>query len=214
MNIYIVFEDGENNIKYFYIIEQGIDHSKMIIKNIYTTTMVDTANALERFFRYDEEFELDNIKRRLFNIINDIEVITDKEYLQAKITEYLDKSDKQKPLVDTYIDTKKYTYKGVEYNNLSQVAKVADVNYHKLWERVKYGITIDKAVEAIKSSSNKSKSKSKKGNYKVKHYEYAGVETTLKELSELSGINENTLWNRINRANMTVEQAIETPVKK
>ena len=60
--MYIALEDISEGIVFLYIIEQEIKNGNLKIKNIYTHTIVHEANILERFFRYDAEFEKDNIK--------------------------------------------------------------------------------------------------------------------------------------------------------
>lgn len=93
MFIYIIYEDTTEKITYMYAIEQEIKVNLMQIKNIYSTTIVDESNSLERFFRYDEQFEQENLEKRLNTLISKINVIVDKEYLQKKITEYLKNND-------------------------------------------------------------------------------------------------------------------------
>lgn len=93
MTMYIVYEPEHEKIIYMYMIEQGIENNEVKIENIYTTTIVDKRNTLARFFRYDEEFERETLTTRLQEIIRAIPVIPEKEYLQRKITEYLEKEE-------------------------------------------------------------------------------------------------------------------------
>lgn len=220
MNIYIIYKQYDEKISWFYIIEQGIDKNKMKIENLYTTTYIDKYNLLERFFKYDKEFEKDNVKR-LFSLIDAIQVIPEKDYLKSKITEYFEKDEKAKAeyiahleagfkepikhleIVDT---SAKYAYKGKEYDCLSELAKDLGISYKSLWSRIHRGTPLEKAIE---------KTIAKKGiKAKLpKLYEYMGEKLTLEELSELSGISATAIYQRI-KAGKSVQEAVETPAQR
>ena len=99
------------------------------------------------------------------------------------------------------INLLEYEYKGKIYNTIKDIAKEAGVKYEPLWERLKKGMSPDEAVQDMLNKNLTALPR--------KTYKYAGEEVTLNQLSELSGIPEQTIWNRINRSGQTVEEAIE-----
>lgn len=86
----------EDNITFLYVIEQEIKNNKLRVKNIYTDTIVEDNHILAKFFRYDESFQRENLSIRLFDIIDDVQVIIDKEYLKEKILDYLEREEEKK----------------------------------------------------------------------------------------------------------------------
>lgn len=104
--LYIAYENKANHIIFLYVIEQEIKNNKLSIKNIYSDVMVGERNILARFFRYDREFQQENLKERLIKAINAIPVIIEKEYLRNKILEYLENEEEQNEFVKEIFDNK------------------------------------------------------------------------------------------------------------
>lgn len=148
MTIYLVYVNETEGITYMYMIEQGIENNALKIENIYTTTIVAEKNTLARFFRYDEEFEKETLTTRLNEIIRVLPVIPEKDYLQRKITEYLEKEEIQvKPtLVYENLDEGRQGKKravvcnGKTYKTVKEFVEEYDLNYNTVTTYLNRGI--------------------------------------------------------------------------
>lgn len=215
MFIYIVRADFINNCEFLFGIEQEIKDSKMQIKNIYSTTIVNMANILERFFRYDEDFEKEYVRNVLESSIDMLDVIVDKEYLKEKIKAYFKTSDvleltettempKLSELVKKVEENKYknkneevlFNFRGKEYTSYKDFAKDYKLCYATVLRRVKTGATLDELVE------KKRKPKTT--------YMYNGKLYTISELSKFSSVSLGTLANRIYMG-WDIEKAVTTP---
>ena len=58
--IYIIVKFKNIYINKIYLIEQQIINNSLSIKDIYTTTIVEKDNPLERFYKYDLDYEKEN----------------------------------------------------------------------------------------------------------------------------------------------------------
>lgn len=93
------------------------------------------------------------------------------------------------------------------YKSISEFAKALGSTPSYIHTLLKQGQTPEEIYERyINGEKYKRKTATKK-------YLYAGQELTLKELSELSGINYKTIWSRIEDKGWSVEQAVEQPVE-
>lgn len=90
--IYIIVKFKNIFINKIYLIEQQIINNSLSIKDIYTTTIVEKDNPLERFYKYDLDYEKENIEKNLIEIIEKIPVIFEKELLIEKIKEIIEKN--------------------------------------------------------------------------------------------------------------------------
>lgn len=215
MFIYIIRADFINNCEFLFGIEQEIKDSKMQIKNIYSTTIVNLANIFERFFRYDEDFEKKYVRNVLESSIDMLDVIVDKEYLKEKIKAYFKTSDvleltetteipKLSELVKKVEENKYknkneevlFNFRGKEYTSYKDFAKDYKLCYTTVLRRVKTGATLDELVD------KKRKPKTK--------YMYNGKLYTISELSKFSSVSVGTLANRI-YLGWDIEKAITTP---
>ena len=158
--LYFVIEDFNNKIASFYIIEQKIEDGKVIIENIYTTTIVPDRNVLCDFFKYNETWERNNI---LTNLCENIDYHLN----------YVMNSEKFHNDIELCL------------NNIKEAQKLEE--------------------------SNKMLNKFNKNFEKPKMLKKINKKINLKELAKQTGIPYNTLWNRINRAGMTVEEATAKP---
>lgn len=84
----------EEDLTCLYVIEQEVKNNKVVIKNIYSETFIDKHTVLAKFFRYDRQFQEENLRKRLLETIDSVKVIIDKEYLKGKILEYLDRNER------------------------------------------------------------------------------------------------------------------------
>ena len=91
--IYIIVKFKNIYINKIYLIEQQIINNSLSIKDIYTTTIVEKDNPLERFYKYDLDYEKENIEKNLIEIIEKIPVIFEKELLIEKINDLMSKED-------------------------------------------------------------------------------------------------------------------------
>lgn len=91
--IYIIVKFKNIYINKIYLIEQQIINNSLSIKDIYTTTIVEKDNPLERFYKYDLDYEKENIEKNLIEIIEKIPVIFEKELLIEKINDFMGKED-------------------------------------------------------------------------------------------------------------------------
>ena len=221
--MYIGVKSFTEGILFFYVIEQQVKDGKLSIKNIYSDVLVEDSNILAKFFRYDKEFQEDNLRRRLLAHINFIPVIIEKEYLTGKITEYLDRNDRveevkelvekpkahfvkkeSKPKKATTIEP--VTVNGVTYNSKYAFARAFNIPQSSMFKYIEKGMSLEEILEMYKDGSPKRGAKPKN------KYEYLGDQFSMKELSELSGLSTGLLENRINMLGWTVEKAVETPL--
>lgn len=205
--IYITKEISNYNMLFIYFIEQELKNGKLAIKNIFSNTILkNDESIINYFFRYDEKFEKSNIQERLINIIKEIDVIIEKDYLISKIEEYLSYE-----MTELESITKKTTRGGKKipeeiicngkiYRSINQFIKENNLPHSSVWNQLKVGIKPEKILEKYKNGRTKSNL-----------YAYMGTKMTLRELSELSGLKEQLIYQRINNLNWSVEKAIETP---
>lgn len=214
MFIYIISLDYINNCNFLFGIEQEIKDSKMQIKNIYSTTIVNISNILERFFKYDEEFEKEYVRNVLESSINMLDVIVDKEYLKEKIKAYFETSDvleltktelMEKPKLSELVKKLEeknedeymlFKFRGKNYSSYKEFAKDYDLCYATVLRKIKTGATLEDLV------NKKRKEKTA--------YEYNGKIYTLTELGKISKVGYRALANRI-YLGWDVKKAVETP---
>lgn len=221
--MYIGVKDHTNSILYLYVIEQQVHDGKLSIKNIYSDTLVYNNSILARFFRYDKEFQEENLRNQLIGCINHIPVIIEKEYLIGKITEYLDRNDRveevkelvEKPtahFVKKESKPKKatnaepVTVNGITYSSKNAFATAFGIPQASMFKYIQKGMSLEEILEMYKDG------KPPRGAKPTRKYEYLGEQFTIKELAELSGLKQTTLEGRINQKGWTVERAVETPL--
>ena len=96
-----------------------------------------------------------------------------------------------------------YTVNGFT-GNLTQIAKHFDINYNTLLNRVNnLGWSIEKAIDTPIEEQKE-----------IKTYTVNEFTGTLKEIAEHFDVNYGTLINRINKQNLSIEEAINIPVKE
>lgn len=144
--IYIIVKFKNIFINKIYLIEQQIINNSLSIKDIYTTTIVEKDNPLERFYKYDLDYEKENIEKNLIEIIEKIPVIFEKELLIEKINDFMSKEKIEKSddfkisnndLVETKVlldDTLRrrgnpvpIIYKNKQYNSLSELSRKLNI---------------------------------------------------------------------------------------
>ena len=97
-----------------------------------------------------------------------------------------------------------YTVNGFT-NNLRQIAKHFNINYITLRNRLKYGWSIEDAVNTpIKEQKEK----------EIKIYTVNGFTGTLKEIAEHFDVNYGTLRDRINKQGMSIEKAVNISIRE
>lgn len=104
-----------------------------------------------------------------------------------------------------YSSTSCIEYKGKTLT-VREWAKEIGMHYSSLLGRLNSGMSIELAIE---TPININRQKGRR--LSSKKYEYNGKLYTISELSEMSGISDNTLFSRFERG-MSVKSAIETPV--
>jgi hypothetical protein len=151
--IYVILEDFTNKITYFYMIEQKLENEEIIVNNIYHATYVSTDNILERFFHYNKEFEEENLNIRLKFLIENINVIFEKEYLLEKINEYLSLEDNIKS-IKKETKRRKYAKREYVYNGkkvtLKELEKITGVQGYLIVQRLGHGWSLEKAISEPK----------------------------------------------------------------
>ena len=232
-------DDSEDEIFFLYVIEQEIKNGKLNIKNIYTEAITQTGTILADFFKYDKEFQEKNLRRRLIDNIDNIDVIIDKEYLKEKIREYLDREDIDtveesniieeiekdkdiKPIAEIHFPRKsvkmggyqvgqKITCNGVEYKSKSAFINAYNLPHTSVWTLLSQGKSPEEIVEMYKGKERQILQR--RGRH-AKRYEYEGELLTARELSELSDVPAKIIRQRIEDYNWSVKDAVETPTSK
>ena len=144
--IYIIVKFKNIYINKIYLIEQQIINNSLSIKDIYTTTIVEKDNPLERFYKYDLDYEKENIEKNLIEIIEKIPVIFEKELLIEKINDFMskekiEKSDDLKISNNDLVETKvllddrlrrrgtpvPIIYENKQYNSLSELSRELNI---------------------------------------------------------------------------------------
>lgn len=161
--IYIILENEISMILKAYVLEQKIEKDKLFIDNIYSSIIVDKQNELEPFFRYLEDFEVNNIENNLLKVIDEIPIIFEKDYLKDKIKEFI-YLIKNEDIVE-----KKFEVDGKRYNSLNKIAKINNIPRSTLVYRLGKGDTIEQAI------NKKSNYKPKGGNIKSIEITYDGI---------------------------------------
>ena len=98
----------------------------------------------------------------------------------------------------------KYEYKGKMYY-IDELAKMSEVSHWTIRMRLEKGWTVKEAVETPTRANI---------NQRYGCYSYKGKEYSLKELSKISGLTRKQLYKRIWECGWTIEEAVETPLKK
>lgn len=206
--IYIGFEDGDSDITFTYIIEQEIRNNEIYIKNIYSNTKVGQKNILESFFKYNKDFEMDNLKNRLLNLIDKIDVIIEKKYLKSKITEYLENKAESEDTIKIKSGhiTEMVCY-GQKYESIKKFCEDYKIPLQSYYNNKRKGMSNEEIFDKYVNSERKERQEY------INMYEYEGQQMSLEELSQLSGIKKHTIYQRLLKG-WSVVDAVETPVMK
>lgn len=94
------------------------------------------------------------------------------------------------------------SYKGKAYRKWSELARDYKISPELMFKRLNRGWNLSEALE-IPSNLNK--------HLKVKLYKYNGKLYTVKQLSEISGISEKNIYERLKRG-WDIESAVEIPL--
>ena len=215
--IYIIVKFKNIFINKIYLIEQQIINNSLSIKNIYTTTIVEKDNPLERFYKYDLDYEKENIEKNLIEIIEKIPVIFEKELLIEKIKDFMSKEKIEKSddirilnedlpeavvLVDD-VSRKKGTpvpiiYENKRYNSLSELSRE---------------LNIPKTTLAYKLNKNKSLSDAR-GSKNAIPVEYNGtIYPSQSQFVKEFGIAHGTFDNKIKQG-MSIDEIVRRYSKK
>lgn len=169
MFLYLGYTDEKYGITYLFGIEQKIVNNKMQIENIYTGIDVSLENPLERFFKYDEDFMKDILNKKMNELIDNIDVIYEKEYLKGKIQEYLEekieKSTEPKPISvrktghirGGYQTRKQIKYNGVVYPSYTKFLNAYGLNAGTVGNRLEDGWTYDEIVKKYGKTNRREK---------------------------------------------------------
>lgn len=103
----------------------------------------------------------------------------------------------------------KLSYNGKQYKSLTDLARKNNIDKNVLLNRIFNGWTLEEAVELPQQKRNE---KGKKI-FKVKLYLYNGKLYSIRQLSDITRINESTIRNRLKRG-WSIEETIGIPVSK
>lgn len=198
--LYVVLEEPYNNITRIYIIEQELVKNEAKLKNIYSTVEVDWKNPLEKFFRYNEEFERDNVRHCLCGgLMMKLPYAINANELRKQIDEllYANKETVAEPVADVEEEQIEETQ---PTQTISELAKQHGIAYNTLWGRIRNKhMSVEEAL-AIGNTRAKSK--------KTKHPDVTYEGKNLRELSKEYGIKYEKLWDRVHRQGRTIEEAL------
>lgn len=99
----------------------------------------------------------------------------------------------------------KFSYNGVQYKKLSDLAKRYKINPRLLYKRIADGWSLDEAVSIPRERTEKILNK--------QLYEYEGKLMSVEQLSQINGINKKNIYKRLARG-WSVEEAVEIPLAK
>lgn len=141
--IYLITRDTYQDIERFYIIEQKLEKGHIKIENVYTSVEVGNYNALHSFFKYNKEFERDNLTDYLSRIVDaSLGYIYDCDTLVEQIVDRLDGNNEIIGPVEVPPTTPVTGEK-----SLSELTIESKIPYNTLWNRVnRMGMSIEDAV--------------------------------------------------------------------
>lgn len=142
--LYVIVEDTIQDINRYYILEQKLVKGKVQIENIYSTTRVGYANDLERFFKYNKEYERMNIVDFLTDGLKDyLGFAINTEDLRQQIIDRLDGNNEVEAASVEAIPTTP----SIGNKTLTELAIELGMPYNTLWNRVhRKGMSIEDAV--------------------------------------------------------------------
>ena len=143
--LYVIVEDTIQDINRYYILEQKLVKGKVQIENIYSTTRVGYANDLERFFKYNKEYERMNIVDFLTDGLKDyLGFAINTEELRQQIIDKLDGNNEDEHSAVEAIEVTNV----VGDKSLSELARELSIPYNTLWNRVhRKGMSVAEAIE-------------------------------------------------------------------
>lgn len=145
--LYVIIRNTTVGIRRYYILEQRVVKNEIKIENIFSTVVVDKTNELERFFKYNEDFELDNLTLMLTETLNcTMSYAINAKALQQRIFDKLHE-DNLEPLEDTATIDDTFSEK-IKGKKLKQIAEEFDIPYNTLWSRInRKGKTLEEAIK-------------------------------------------------------------------
>ena len=99
----------------------------------------------------------------------------------------------------------KFSYNGVQYKKLSDLAKRYKINPRLLYKRIAHGWSLDEAVSIPRERKEKILNK--------QLYKYKDKLMSVKQLSKISGINEKAIYKRLARG-WSIEESVEIPLSE
>jgi hypothetical protein len=141
--IYLITRDSYQDIERCYIIEQKLEKGHIKVENVYTSVEVGNCNALHSFFKYNKEFERNNLTDYLSRIIDvSLGYIYDCETLVEQIVDRLDGNNERIEPVEVPPTTPVAGEK-----SLSELARELKIPYNTLWNRVhRKGMSVEAAI--------------------------------------------------------------------
>lgn len=212
-----------SEVKKVYAIEYETIKNSVEIKNLYTYTEVNKYSLLARYFRYDKEIELDNIKIDLMRLLNELPFIDENEinFMSNKINKYMNYEVQAEQVQNTIVDRienvksklpKKgnkggntapiYNFKGKEYQGLIEICHDLGINYSTLWNSLNRTKTmsLEEAVDRYLST--------KTPFLPNRIVEFEGTNITLSELAELTDLPLKELFHKIVNQKVRPENAV------
>lgn len=99
----------------------------------------------------------------------------------------------------------KFSYNGVQYKKLSDLAKRYKINPRLLYKRIEHGWSLDEAVSIPRERKEKILNN--------QLHKYKDKLMSVKQLSKISGINEKAIYKRLARG-WSVEESVEIPLSE
>lgn len=228
--MYFALKDNKNKIVFLYIIEQELERGTLKIKDIYSTTYVSKENILERFFRFNTEFEQKNLRVRLPELIKKFDVIIEKDFLINKIFEYLETeaikeiTTMQTPIIKTSSLEEMFKIKkevksksnakprrpitcyGVEYRSMKQFCEAFNLPHTSVFQFFERGLTAEEIVEKYQ---NGEVVKGNRNNLQAKKVVCNGIEyPTIQEFCKKNNISLAS-YDRYKKKGYTPEEMLE-----
>lgn len=219
MYLYLISGGKGGSLNYIvYVIEQGVEHNKMKIKNIDSYVVVSNDEPLLRYCVPSQVDEKKNIVIGVKEILNQLEFMQDKEkqYLVNKIEEFFE-GKKTEPLIireqglpiseRRVVGRAGHTieYNGKIFNSISAFQREYGINGSTYDKAIKSGMSLNEIVERY---SRKGKPTKSKASVKMP-FTYRGE--TFKTLSSLRAkyqISAATMTRALNKG-MPMEEIIE-----
>ena len=200
--ILIIKNDYRNNLNYCCLLEQELS-SNIKIKDVKISLEIDDNNPLKGLIFYNKKYFQEVLFTQIFKDLEDLSYFKIYNSLIESIKDFINNKEE-----NTVKELKPHIihYNGKTYNTLRELTEEYGVKYKTVHARItKQHLTIE---EAMNKPFNK-KTENKRS-YKNRIYTYAGQKVNIKDIVELTGINEDTIRSRI-KAGWDIEKIIETP---